>query len=182
MADHTDNALRAAIKALNEVVGPAVDPSHPGAQQQLRLVVQFLEFHRERLPYHLDRARFELRQHLALAERLAGTVESALPQEADRLRARIAPARRVEGREWVRPADARDVTAALETAITAVVRAAADLDEERRRPIERMVVDAGAGLLTGERAWFAPQGFEPDPGALPPLEDALELQPEGSPT
>jgi hypothetical protein len=176
MADHTDNALRAAIKALNEVVGPAVDPGHPGAQQQLRLVVQFLEFHRERLPYHLDRARFELRQHLSLAERLVELAQSGLPQEADRLRTSIEPARVVERRDWVRPAEAREATAFLETAITAVVRAAADLDEDRRRPIERMVVDAGAGLLTGQRAWFAPQGFEPDPGALPPLEAALEMQ------
>ena len=174
MADHTDNSLRAAIKALNEVVGPAVDPSHPGAQQQLRLVIQFLEFHRERLPLHVDRARFELREHLSLAERLAELTESALPDEADALRASIDPARLVEDRDWVRPAEARDVTAALETAITEVVRAAADLDDEHRRPIERAVVDAGAGILTGERAWFAPQGFDPEAGALPPIEVALE--------
>jgi hypothetical protein len=182
MADHTDNALGAAIKALNEVVAPAVDPSHAGAQQQLRLVVEFLEFHRDRLPHHLDRARFELRQHLSLAERLADLAESALPEETESLRASIDPARLVEHRDWVRPAEARAVTAALETAITGLVRAAADLDTERRRPIERAVVDAGAGLLTGERAWFASQGFDPDPGALPPLEEALAIEPEGSRT
>jgi hypothetical protein len=180
MADHTDNALRAAIKALNEVVGPAVDPGHPGAQQQLRLVVQFLEFHRDRLPLHLDRARFELREHLSLAERLVELAHSELPQEADALRASIDPAREVEGRDWVRPAEARGVTAGLETAITELVRAAAELDEQRRRPIERAVVAAGAGLLTGERAWFAPQGFDSEADALPLLEDALGIELEGS--
>jgi hypothetical protein len=167
MADHTDNGLRAAIKALTDVVAPALDAGNPVAREQLKLVVQFLEFHRERLPHALDRDRFELRQHLALAERLFELAP------AEGLGTAIVHGRELDDAAWVRAADARRVTAALETACSAAVRRAAELEPSVRRPIERAVVDAAGGFLDGERAWFAPQGFEPDPAALPTLEDAL---------
>lgn len=175
MADHSDNGLRAAIKALNDVVAPALDADNPVAQEQLRLVVQFLEFHRERLPHHVDRDRFELLRHVSLAQRLAEHTEPWLPSETDELRAALAEAEEVGGLGWVRPQDARRATGSLETAISTVVRAAAGLDEDPRRQIERTVVEAAAGLLDGQRAWFAPQGFEPDPAAVPALADAFGI-------
>ena len=41
MADVTDNGLRAAVKALTDVVAPSIDPTDPLAKEQLRLVVDF---------------------------------------------------------------------------------------------------------------------------------------------
>lgn len=77
MADYTDNALLASIKALNEVVLPALDPSDPLATEQLRLVAGFLKFLGARLPYVHDRNRFELEHYLALAGRLAADARLA---------------------------------------------------------------------------------------------------------
>jgi len=173
MADHTDNGLGAAIKALTEVVAPALASDNPVAREQLKLVVQFLEFHRERLPNALDRDRFELRQSLALAERLFDLSAPCLADESERLGTAIVHGRELDDANWVRASQARRVTAALETACSAAVRGAAELEPNLRRPIERAVVEAASGFLEGERAWFAPQGFEPDPAALPALEDAL---------
>ena len=85
MADYTDNALLASIKALNEVVLPAVDPSDPLAGEQLRLVAGFLKFLGARLPYVHDRNRFELEHYLALGVRLAADARLASAQVSQRL-------------------------------------------------------------------------------------------------
>src|SRR3954452_4273924 len=93
-----DNALGAAIRALEEVVAPAIDPADPLAAEQLVLVIDSLRFLRERLDHlhdrarqfvlvtlarpslrerldHLhDRARFDLRHHLTLARAIAEDV------------------------------------------------------------------------------------------------------------
>src|SRR5215211_3836511 len=81
--DHSDNALRAAIKALEEVVAPAVDPADPLAAEQLTLVIDSLRFLRERLDQLHDRARFELRHHLALAHAVADDATGALDEEVE---------------------------------------------------------------------------------------------------
>ena len=60
MANHADNDFRAAAKSLLDVVAPAIDPANPLARQQLKLVVDWLDFYRSRLPYNQDRERLEL--------------------------------------------------------------------------------------------------------------------------
>ena len=82
LMDHVDNALRASIKALEEVVAPAVDPADPQAGEQLRLVIHTLGFLRERVDHIHARARFDLRHNLGLA--------SALLEDAPALRDPIA--------------------------------------------------------------------------------------------
>ncbi|NDK91451.1 hypothetical protein GYA93_17985 [Gordonia desulfuricans] len=49
MIDHSENALRAVIKSLRDVVAPAVDPGDPMAQEQLALSLGTLEFLHSRL-------------------------------------------------------------------------------------------------------------------------------------
>ena len=56
MSDVTDNGLRAAVKALTDVVAPSIDPSDPLAKEQLRLVVDYLQFVRSRLDFQIGRA------------------------------------------------------------------------------------------------------------------------------
>ena len=46
MANHADNDFRAAAKALLDVVAPAIDAHNPLARQQLKLVVDWLDFYR----------------------------------------------------------------------------------------------------------------------------------------
>ena len=40
--DHTANTLRAISKALTDVIAPAVDPKDPLANEQLRLVIDYV--------------------------------------------------------------------------------------------------------------------------------------------
>ena len=173
MANHADNDFRAAAKALMDVVAPAIDPQNPLARQQLKLVVDWLDFYRSRLPYNQDRERLELAVQLGSARAIA----SAAPADAvSALGAAIEAADVVHARLGPRPVEVRAVTARLEDEISALVRRSPGFAEPARRSIERIVVRDAKTLLDAQRAWFLPQGIEPDPDTLPPLEHALRIR------
>ncbi len=177
MPDHSDNGLRASIQALSDVVAPALDPTDEVAAQQLRFVIAFLEFHRERLGLALDRDRFELRHDLALAERVIGHAQGA-GLDTDALRAALDGARDVDARFGIRPGEVRESRAALESALTGAVREAEHSDDPAARELEREVVRGARAELEAQRAWFLPHGFEVDPDSLPPLPVALGIDAE----
>jgi hypothetical protein len=174
MANHADNDFRAAAKALLDVVAPAIDPANPLAKQQLKLVVDWLDFYRSRLPYNQDRERLELDVQLRTAQAIVTAAPAAATGELGQA---IDAATAVHADLGPRPARVREVTAALEDAISALVRKSVDFDTPTRTAIERVVVRDARHLLEAQRAWFLPQGIEPDPQALPPLEVALRIRP-----
>ncbi len=177
MANHADNDFRAAAKALMDVVAPAIDPQNPLAGQQLKLVVDWLDFYRSRLAYNQDRERLELAVQLDTARTIVSAVADASPAAAvTALRAAIDAASEIHSRLGPRPVEVRAVTAQLEDEISAVVRLSAGFDEPARRSIERVVVRDTKQLLDAQRAWFLPQSIEPDPDAIPPLEVALRIR------
>ena len=179
MANHADNDFRAAAKALLDVVAPAIDPQNPLARQQLKLVVEWLDFYRSRLPYNQDRERLELAVQLETAQAIASVAPTAA---VTALRAVIGAAATIHAGLGPRPVEVRAVTARLEDEISAVVRLSPGFDEPARQSIERVIVRDAKVLLDAQRAWFLPQGIEPDPEAIPPLDDALRIRkPAASP-
>jgi hypothetical protein len=160
--DHVDNALRASIKALEEVVAPAVDPADPQAGEQLRLVIHTLGFLRERVDHIHARARFDLRHNLGLA--------TALLEDAPALRDPIATGTALAASTDAPTAELRAGAAEVAAAIRTVVR---DADEDVRRRIELRVVAAAQQRIELERSWHLPQGFDPDPASVLPLAAAL---------
>ena len=178
MANHADNDFRAAAKALLDVVAPAIDAHNPLARQQLKLVVDWLDFYRSRLPYNQDRERLEIAVQLDTARSIA----SAAPEAAvTALRAAIDAAATVHAGLGPRPVEVRAVTARLEDEISAVVRLSPGFAEPARQNIERVVVRDAKVLLDAQRAWFLPQGIEPDPDAIPPLDVALRIRKPDTP-
>ena len=173
MAGHADNDFRAAAKALLDVVAPAIDPQNPLARQQLKLVADWLDFYRSRLPYNMDRERLELAVQLETARAIA----IAAPAHAtSALRAAIDEAAAVHERLGPRPPQVRAVTARLEDTISDVVRRSVDFDPAARREVERGVVMNTRHLLDAQRAWFLPQSIEPEPDAILPLDVALRIR------
>ncbi len=173
MIDQMDDGLRAAIKALDEVVAPALDKSNPLAVEQLRLVSRFLGFVRARIDVQAERDRFELRHQLALARELAALQTPGVAEAAAVLAQAIAQAEPLLQRDSCSQHELRAGIDALTAAIAVLVRSVAVADEARRRPIERAIVIASRALLDVQRAWFLPIGFEPDPDRVPPLAQAL---------
>ncbi len=174
MIDQTDDGLRAAIKALDEVVAPALDAANPLAVEQLRLVSRFLGFVRSRAEWQLPRDRFELRHQLELARVLHGLApaEGAVPAR-EGLAEAIAAASTLPMQPDAPQAALRAAIDALSAASSVLVRSVADAPEAVRRPIEREVVRASRSLLDAHRAWFLPMGFEPDASQVPSLPAAL---------
>ena len=177
MADYTDNALLASIKALNEVVLPAVDPSDPLAGEQLRLVAGFLKFLGARLPYVHDRNRFELEHYLALGMRLAADARLASPQVAQRLDQAIDEAEALLRGPRASVEEMRRAAAALSAPISGLARVVADAEPALRRRVEQAILVGSKPWVDMQRAWFVVQGFELHPDELPPLDEALRVAP-----
>ena len=163
MPDYTDNSFRAAIKALEDVVTPALDPSNPLAAEQLRLVTGLLRFLGERRGALPAYEAAELAWYAELAEALA----DVLPGEGQELRAAAESARGIE------PDRVAAATSHLATLASQTVRDAASGDEATRRKVERTVVEMSGDFLDLKRAWFMPFGFEAAPDGRPSLEGLL---------
>lgn len=179
MLDHTDNTLAAAIKALDEVVAPAIDHANPLATEQLTLVVDALRVLRERVDHLPARHRFELGQHVASARLLAPDAATASEPTRRALDAAI-----TRGAAALQDPDAttgelREAAARVAAVITALVRESDGLDPDVRRRIETAVVTAAETQIEVDRAWHLPQGFDPEPDSVPPLERVLRV-PEGA--
>ncbi len=175
MADHTLNALRAAARAMDEVVIGAVDPTHPLAGEQARLVAKYLKLFVERNDLAYDRNRFELRHYLDLARALAADAASVSPAIAQAFDGAIAEGQRLYDSPGARLPALQEATRRLAGIAVALVRTAAEAEAPVRHRIEARVLDAAAALLAAQRAWFVPQGWEPDAREVPPIERALGL-------
>ena len=173
MADYTDGALQASIKALEQVVLPALDPADPLAGEQLRLVAGFLGFLRQRLgSWHARRA-FELDHYLDLGRDAQADARLLSEDVAARLRSAIEHGERVRAQNLPAEGDQRAATAELAACISALVRLTAGADAALRARLQRKVMQGSRRWVEMQRAWFAPQGFEMRASELPPLDRIL---------
>ena len=171
--DVTDNGLRAAVKALTDVVAPSIDRADPLAQEQLRLVVDYLEFVRCRLDFLYDRDRFELGHELALASALQRMAPPCSASTAQLLSAAIETGGQAESVVGTSTVALKAASAVLAAATRELIREAAAFAAEVRSAIERQVIEASAERIRFERAWYLPLGFDPAPGDVPPLAAVL---------
>lgn len=176
MADTTGNAVRAAIKALDEVIAPALDPAQPLAAEQLRLVRGLLDFLGARVALLHERHRFELEHYAALAQQLAADAAQVSGEAAATLAAALAGAAPVRADPLASNDAMAAATAPLAAAASALVREAAGAEPALRRRIEQAVIRGARPWVDVQRAWFAPRGFELEPDTLPPLADALAVR------
>jgi hypothetical protein len=174
MSDHNDNAFRAAIKALGQVVAPAVDPSNPLAVEQLRLVIQFLEMHvdRRQLQGKLDWRELELNVEFGAAVlKEVGAGASAAVQALGRLVAMgeahlVQPGPAVSERQRL----SDDIAAAISALL---VERSTQSDGPGGHAVERIVLEHSRRQLDLKRSWFLPFGFESDAKRIPPIAAVL---------
>ena len=162
MVPDTDLQLKVALKALREVVMPAVDPANGVALEQLHLAIVTVDLVRTRLPLRHARIRQELRN----ARNLADSVQAAggegglaeLVATADALL--LDP----EATEASLDATRLGILSAVEDAVAA---------SNGDRAIARAVIAGMRPQTDLARAWCLPAGFDVDPQDLPPLEQLL---------
>jgi hypothetical protein len=170
--DHTDNDLSAAAKALRDVVAPALGTGNTLANQQLKLVIDWLEFYQTRLHLIHDRQALELSNQLQTAERVA----SAMPSnKTASIQSAIDEGKATFAALEVQPARLRAAIGRLEETISGAVQRASEYDPSQRRIIERAVIEDTRQLLDAQRAWFLPLSVEAAPEQVPELRKALGI-------
>lgn len=171
--DQTDTGLKAVIKALTDVVAPALDPNDPLAREQLRLAVDYLAFVRIRVDYLHGRERFDLRHYIGIARAMLAAGLPTMRPETKQMIAALAPAEALASAPSALTHQVRESAMDLAYAVAAVVRAAPELPPEVTRAVQRIVLEATAPKLDFERLWYAPIGFESEPPSGKKLDDFL---------
>lgn len=166
MVPNIDVQLQAVIKALRDVVAPAIDVSNPQAREQLHLSIATLDMLRSHIPLVHACARRELANALAMVDDVTDAGSEELRDCEQTLRAKAA---------LLDPtADARQ----LDAVRIAILRVVADVvatrpDNDSRLAIERAIIRHTRSQTNLARAWCEPAGFEVNYGALDDLKNLL---------
>lgn len=166
MADHTKNAVRAMIKAL-DMVAPAVDQEDPIAVEQLQSAVRYLQFLHDRIDLLYDRERHELEHYMQMAA--AVRVELPTTQLRESLDLAMEHATDVLNRLGANVPEMRSATAGLTAVLRQVIQDTAGGAADVRDRLEQVVLDVTAAKIDFERAWYLPLGFDHAPGEVRPL-------------
>ncbi|MES2482315.1 MAG: hypothetical protein V4609_09985 [Pseudomonadota bacterium] len=178
MADHNENALHAAIKALNQVVAPSVDRSNPLAVEQLRLVSMYLEFHVQHRSHERKLAWTNLHLQARLAQEAGKLLATVLPDGSARLIAAAQAAQRQLGDTGAPATVWERMHGELGQCISEVQAEANACDESDRNALDTLVLAHAREHLELHRVWFKSFGFEGRPESLPSLEAVLAQAPD----
>jgi len=174
MQMRSDIQLTALIRAMKDVVIPAIDPANRLAIEQSQLVLGMLALMQKQLPMQFRFDRDELSRLLGTADRLAEAcaTEPALRETVRALVDVQQPARQRFVAAIVDPAELYGDVMALREAIGSLVTHAGEAAAPAlMSQIERQVLDLSREQILRDRALMAPQGWEP---GLPAVETLLE--------
>ena len=173
MADVTTNALRGIVKTLNDVVIPSIPADDPLALQELKMVVRYLNFARERVDHLYARARYELTFYSDLISQLAGPLERSYPAHARAikdLRNRVAA---LLGEPGAGIEELRNLNLEITSRISTILGEVSDPGILAQ--LERAVVLASAEITAFDRSWYAPLKLERFPEQVRPLSSFIPV-------
>ncbi|MGE3599549.1 MAG: hypothetical protein AB7N70_28795 [Dehalococcoidia bacterium] len=167
--------LKVMIKAMEQVVLPAVDSSNRIAVEQAGLVLTSLRVLEQRLPLWRAYVRDELTRLVRLVDDIVALDDVAQAGAPD-LVAAAGSARSLIGRPDAEAPELEQAAIDLRNGIGQLIA-----DWESRgvtihgTSVGRLVLDASKTQLDRERGWLLPFGFESDPSAIVPIERQLHL-------
>lgn len=171
-----DIQIQSMIKAMIDVVLPAVDPDHKMAQEQARLIIGTLQLVAKRLPiayrYDVD----ELRRYLAFARDILEVVgQKCGGAEGAQLDDLVARGAKVLDGARTEPPEIESAIFELRLAIGKLVQDASQRgSSETKKSVRKLVLAASKVELDRERALVVDMGFETDLAARPlPIEEQL---------
>ena len=167
MADVTTNALRGLVKTLNDVVVPAIPADDPLALQELKMVVRYLSFARERVDHLYARARYELTFYSDLIAQLAELLGKADAERAKSLTDYRNRAAALIAQPGAPIDELRHLNLEITSRISALLGEVSDAAILAK--LERAVVVASAEITAFDRSWYAPLKLERFPDQVRPL-------------
>ena len=168
--------IASVIKAMTDVVIPAIDPANKLAIEQSQLIIGLLSLLNTQLPLQFRFDRDELGRLLASVETLKAihATDPGTRAALDKLSVSSANARTVLDRCTLDPAQltqsVRDMRATMGSV---VVAAAGTVDLDTQLLVEKIILDLSKDQLLRDRSLMKMQGWEADPAALPDIEDLL---------
>ncbi|QBX55942.1 hypothetical protein EXE58_11025 [Nocardioides seonyuensis] len=179
MTNHFQNVLGAAIRSIDETIVPAIDPDHPLALEQAKIISSALGHIRESLDsaYQYDKVQLKLSLDL-----LTQVLEQGFPDGSTipSLEAVIDSGARVLADGPSSQEEFRTLAVAANRGVSAVIRAAGEVESEEARRLEATVVRQAQDSVALSRSWFRVCGWEVDPSQVLPLSDALNRLEHGS--
>jgi hypothetical protein len=171
MIQSFNNQLQVSIRALREVVAPALSSSEKQAVEQLHLSLATLEFMRTRLPYARRYFRMELEGYLDLARQVTEILANELPKQKAQLESSIKLGKSELDRPTAENEDYLIVARQIRETISATIAEAVGKPFAQR--LNALIIKTSEQQLLQERVWCLPFGFELRPEDLPSLEDML---------
>lgn len=172
--------IQSIIKALTDVVLPAVDPGNKLAQEQSRLVIGLLTLMSKQLPLQFRFDCDELARLIAFSQQLRqqlrqlGRETAGLQTTLAQLKAATADAEHVLERAKAEPEEVLDAVRSLRASSGAVVSAVfTEADAATVESVQKAVLANAEQQLLRDRSWLLMQGWEADPASVPPIEQLL---------
>ena len=161
MVPDVDLLLGAALRAMKDVVAPAIPPEQGVAAEQARLVIGVLSLMQQRVSFEGQRSLKELEIAVALAEEVVSVLSnpSALKSELEAAR---------QGLDDLMNDKERD---AVRKSLLACVASSIDSEDnsEAKDSLLRVVLKVSSKQTALARAWAMPSGFEPASSDADPL-------------
>lgn len=164
--------IQSIIKSLSDVVLPALDPNNKLAQEQARLIVGLLGLMAKQLPLQFRYDCDELTRLLAFADELqrqAGVGDRELSAQQVH-GARVLERAQADPDEVLQAV--RDLRASTGALISRVFEGDDGAAQDR---VQKTVLAMTSEQLLRERSWLLSQGWEPDPKAIPAIEQLLGI-------
>lgn len=155
-----DTQLQVSLRALQDVVAPAVAGAEKHAVEQLMLAILTIGFVKTRLPEARRFYRMELRSWIALARDV-----HAIADAENGLASKVETAEAVLNDPDKDLADFELASRELRDAVTAASSAAVGKPQGGR--IDAAILDRHGNMLAQSRQWCLPFGFELQPELLP---------------
>lgn len=169
--------IQSILKAMIDVVLPAVDPKNPLAQEQARLVMGMLTVMAGQLPRQYRFDCDELSRLLKLSQRMQELVPVShlAPKALKLLDAGSQLGNDVLARARAEPSEVLAAVRSLRAATANFVQEAfaSDLSGLETLEIQRLVLDSSKEQLLRDRAWVLAQGWEAEPQSIPPIDELL---------
>ncbi len=171
-----DIQIQVILKALNDVILPAVDADNKLAQEQTRLAIGTLQLMAKRLPIAYRYDRDELDRYVALSRDLIAQVgKQAGGAALTSLEALSAHGADVLDRARADPAEMEKAIFDLRAVVGALIEGVhSSGDATTQAAVRKLVLAASRVELLRERALVVDMGWETDPRThAPPIEQQL---------
>lgn len=163
-----ESELQVVLRALGEVVLPALEGAEKHVVEQLHLSIAALDFMRQRLPLAAQFYRRDLADYIALADAAADLLQLYDASRASHLRALADDGRASLDDPLSAQADWLGVTRQLRSEVTVAIEASGKASYEQA--LDQLVLDHASAVHLRARAWNLPFGFELRPQDLPALD------------